>query len=679
MWPRNRGAALGERRASALWGGVLAALTVSARAALPDTIVVTGLPEPKVLATLPQSTAAMDTATIDRIGAHHPSEALNRLPGLNIHRGSGMEHLTAIRSPVLTGGAGAGSFLFLEDGVPLRAAGLANVNMLFDAHSEMARTIEVVRGPGTALYGSNAEHGLINFLSRGPGDRPFAELSAGSFGRAGLRAFYAAGEAWSGASLAATLRHDGGYRAASGFDQQKGTLKGEWTAGGLRQRVTLSAMNLNQETAGFAVGHNAYDTTALARGNLNPEAYRDARDARLVYLLERPRSAGTDTLTLYARATDMEFLQHFNPSQALEKNWDWSLGFQARRVGGWRGHEIAFGIDGEYTVGALKEVQRIPSVGTFVQGIHYDYVIEAGVIAPYMHTEWRLSERARLVAGARYEITRYDYDTHAPANIVGRFQRPSDRTDVYRAFTPNAALSYRVTRDWFGYVRAARGARAPQTSDAYRLQNLQTVGAIKIETLDAYEAGLRGSLKGALIELAAYKMNKRNFFFRDADGYNVTNGRTRHEGIELSLAAPLGGAFELAGAAAYARHTYRFSRPVSATATESIVSGEDVDTAPRVLANAALLWHPIDPLEAEFSWTHVGKYFTDASNDHTYPGHDVFDFRLGWKFARGAEARLAVRNLTNTGYAERADYAFGQERYFPGELRGYEVSLRAAL
>ena len=50
---------------------------------------------------------------------------LNRAPGVHIHRGSGQEHLTAIRSPVLVGGAGAGSFLYLEDGIPMRAAGFA--------------------------------------------------------------------------------------------------------------------------------------------------------------------------------------------------------------------------------------------------------------------------------------------------------------------------------------------------------------------------------------------------------------------------------------------------------------------------------------------------------------------------------------------------------------------------
>ena len=93
----------------------------------------------------------------------HPAELLNTVAGVNIHRGSGQEHLTAIRSPVLTGGAGAGSFLYTLDGVPLRAAGFANVNALLEAPTEIADRIEVFKGPGPANFGSNALHGL--FLS----------------------------------------------------------------------------------------------------------------------------------------------------------------------------------------------------------------------------------------------------------------------------------------------------------------------------------------------------------------------------------------------------------------------------------------------------------------------------------------------------------------------------------
>ena len=47
-----------------------------------------------------------------------PAEALNRLPGVGIQQGSGAEHLTAIRSPVLTGGAGADNRLVQSSGLP---------------------------------------------------------------------------------------------------------------------------------------------------------------------------------------------------------------------------------------------------------------------------------------------------------------------------------------------------------------------------------------------------------------------------------------------------------------------------------------------------------------------------------------------------------------------------------
>jgi outer membrane cobalamin receptor len=99
-----------------------------------------------------------------------PPEILNQLPGVNVQMNSGQEHLIAIRSPVLTGGAGQGSFLILENGVPTRSPAFGNVNSLIEPHHEVADAIEVVRGPGSAKYGSNAVHGLINVILPEPGE-----------------------------------------------------------------------------------------------------------------------------------------------------------------------------------------------------------------------------------------------------------------------------------------------------------------------------------------------------------------------------------------------------------------------------------------------------------------------------------------------------------------------------
>src|SRR5262249_36484575 len=107
--------------------------------------------------------------TIEAVGANHPAEILNTVPGVNVQMNSGQELLIAIRSPVLPAGAGQGSFLILEDGIPTRAPGFGNVNALFELHHETAEDIEVVRGPGSVRYGSNAVHGLINFIDPEPG------------------------------------------------------------------------------------------------------------------------------------------------------------------------------------------------------------------------------------------------------------------------------------------------------------------------------------------------------------------------------------------------------------------------------------------------------------------------------------------------------------------------------
>ena len=84
-----------------------------------------------------------DLLTISHI---HISETLSRVPGVWVSRGNGQEHLTAIRSPVLTGAGSCGSFTVAEDGIPVRATGFCNVNQLFDLNTEQAQRIEVLRG-----------------------------------------------------------------------------------------------------------------------------------------------------------------------------------------------------------------------------------------------------------------------------------------------------------------------------------------------------------------------------------------------------------------------------------------------------------------------------------------------------------------------------------------------------
>ena len=106
----------------------------------------------------------INSEEINFISPDNPSNVLNRMPRVFISQGSG-QHLTSIRSPVLSGGAGAGSFLYLEDGIPLKISGFSNVNGLMESTIEISERTEVIRGPGSVLYGSNAVHGLVNVIT----------------------------------------------------------------------------------------------------------------------------------------------------------------------------------------------------------------------------------------------------------------------------------------------------------------------------------------------------------------------------------------------------------------------------------------------------------------------------------------------------------------------------------
>ena len=112
------------------------------------------------------SSTTLNSEEITIVEAQHPKQIFNRVPGVWISRGSGQEHLTSIRSPVLTGPGACGSFLILEDSIPVRPSGFCNVNGLFETLTESASSLEVIRGPASARYGSNAMHGVINVVSR---------------------------------------------------------------------------------------------------------------------------------------------------------------------------------------------------------------------------------------------------------------------------------------------------------------------------------------------------------------------------------------------------------------------------------------------------------------------------------------------------------------------------------
>ena len=389
-------------------------------------------------------------------------------------------------------------------------------------------------------------------------------------------------------------------------------------------------------------------------------------------------SGWSGTLTPYARWTQMDFRLHFLPGDALEENEHGSLGIQAtaKRVLDER-TTLTAGLDIDASRGSLQEFQDAPTVFSFVTGLHYDYEVDALEAAPFVRIRRQVDEQLSVQAGVRATYTRYNYENGASGDtVVGRFRRPDDRTDDFTAVTAKLAASYDLGGNGVAYASLARGARPPQTTDLYRIQVNQDPGGIEPETLDAIELGWRKAGPRGSVSITGFAMRKRDFFFRDADGFNVTDGETTHVGVEAEGTLRLTGGLSVSGAGTIAAHEYDFTR-LGTDGRELITDGNEVDTAPSTLATARIVWTPTDRLLAEAAWTHVGAYWMDAANTTEYPGHDLLDVRASYDLGPATVLGI-VRNVTDERYARRADFAFGSARYFPGEEHAFELAVQTA-
>ena len=130
-------------------------------------VVVTDTGAPVPLKRTPDNTTRVDADTLSLIGETHPAQIFNVVPGAMISDNGGQESLMALRSPLLTGVGACGAFLLLEDGIAIQPVGFCDDNALFWLNTEQASAVEVIRGPGSVLYGGNALHGIVNVFKIG--------------------------------------------------------------------------------------------------------------------------------------------------------------------------------------------------------------------------------------------------------------------------------------------------------------------------------------------------------------------------------------------------------------------------------------------------------------------------------------------------------------------------------
>jgi outer membrane receptor protein involved in Fe transport len=623
----------------------------------------------------------LDDESLRLIEQQHINQAFVRIPGAWISRGNGQENLTAIRSPVLTGAGGCGAFFMAQDGISLRAPGFCNVNQLFDANTEQALSLEVLRGPASTMYGSNAVHGVINIITPNPFETKLSSVSLSlgphDYSR-GMFSLSSTAEQH-GFLLYGNVTKDGGYLNDSGFEQQKINLIHQYQDGKWQIKNVLAVTNLNQETASFISGFDSYKEAALKRQNPNPEAFRDSQSARIYSQINYIENATTSlTITPYVRWTDMTFLQHFVPWQPLEKNSQASVGVQAQFQKDYSDLTWLSGFDVDYTQGQLTETQSDDFSPTLPAGIHYDYKVNASVYSPFTQLQWYATPQLSVSASIRYESTQYDYNNRLSAGsacAIGiemcRFTRPEDQVVDYDEWSYQINANYTLTNNKRVYAQYSTGYRAPQATELFRLQADQAVAELDAENVDSFELGLRGQTQDFFYDFTLFSMQKNNFIFQDTDRQNISNGETSHRGIELALSYHWQ-EFYVSGNGTFAKHQY----DSNLTLSQTNIQDNEIDTAPEHLGSFQLGWRADSGGFIELEWVHQGNYYLNPENSAEYSGHNLLNLRTGWALSESLDISARISNLTDEDYAERADFGFGSYRYFVGEPRAIYATVR---
>ena len=180
--PRSRGVALPAALAAvaSLASTCAVGQPSGSEAAGLEEIVVTASRGEKPLMEVPASVTVQNVEALREKGFNYGTDEFRGVPGVFFRRGEGDgEEFPFITIRGVTGNHGNDTFLALVDGIPF--VGPDEEVLLYEVPYTVVDTIEIVRGPVSALYGRGAIAGAVNYLTRPVADdRSALELSAGS-------------------------------------------------------------------------------------------------------------------------------------------------------------------------------------------------------------------------------------------------------------------------------------------------------------------------------------------------------------------------------------------------------------------------------------------------------------------------------------------------------------------
>ncbi|MEO5345769.1 MAG: TonB-dependent receptor [Magnetococcus sp. YQC-9] len=697
---------LRNNRSRLLLAGLLSAAPVHAAELILPEVTVTGTREGERIAETPATVDVITRKEIQELHPTHPTELLGKVPGVWINKAGGEGHMTMIRQPLTTSPV----YLYLEDGVATRSTGFFNHNALYEVNLPMSGGVEVNKGPGTALYGSDAIGGVVNVLTRQPPAKGELEAS-GEIGSHGWRRLLLTGGngfGTNGVRGDLNVTHTDGWIDKTAFDRQSATLRWDRAIGEHAfLKSTATYANIDQESSGSS-NITREDFQNNPRRNYSPITYRKVQALRLTAAYEREEGERLVSITPYYRHDTMDIMPSWSMTydQTVYDTFNDSYGLMLKYRQDFvpARARLILGMDVDYSPGGREEnsISTTVAAGTtgdsrvydsYVRGARiHDYDVTYRGISPYLHGEFSPLERLRITVGLRHDSIRYDYDnklTDTPTSVVTtigtKVYGHAGDTDVHFGhLSPKLGMTYSFTDSLSGFAVYNHAFRVPSEGQLFRPSSASTAAkaqsaaqaalALKPVKVDSYEIGVRDKDgKGLDYEISLYHMTKQDDILSYLDPVDqvskVTNaGETTHRGIEVGLGRALGEDWRLDAAFSYAKHSFAHWRE-SAT---KVFDGKEMDKAPRVVGRTTLQYAPDQGRkgQASLEWVSLGNYWLDPANTTKYSGHDLFNLRGGYPLTENLEWFGSVTNLLDKRYAETGALSFGgNPLYAPGMPR----------
>lgn len=661
-----------------------------------DNLIVTGTRDAARREDLPLAVTTIGIETIDNTKATSTDQLLNKTPGVYMVDLGNEQHSMAIRQPL----SYKSLFLYLEDGLPIRTTGVFNHNALLEMNMASFQKIEIIRGPSSSLYGSEAIGGAVNFITLDPSVLLKAKASINVDNLGLKRADLLFSDTYGKVGIVFSSNYafrTNGYREHSDYEKLAASLKVNYK---INDKAFLSNSMTYVDYRADMTG--SLDSLSFVESQFSSEQRFTDRDVNslrvkssLNYFWNKKSKS---SFNLFFRDNSVKQ----NPSYRIKDDYspwgnpggDKNLAHSEKNNNSfnsfglilhhnqkfdWLNSNITGGISLDYSpssyyanyISVYKSDDNVYKSYTETDSVLTNYKTDLLNAAGYAQYEISPIKNLKITAAIRFDHFIYNYDNDLDSLA---FSGAPDALNTFNAVTPKIGFNYKLKNKNGIYGNYSQGFVPPQVGELYRGVSVPT---LEPSVFTNMELGSWISFwkKKASIDLAVYRLEGLNEIISvqqlNGEYMNENAGKTIHQGVEygLNLNPIKGLAIRLSGT--NADHTF----------SDYVEKGEDfsgmkMPRASNWIANGEITYKPkfLKGFRIGAEWQHMSPYFLDQKNTVQYEGFDILHIRLGYKFKQ-FETWCNIMNITDENYATNASKSAWGQSYSPGNPRTFSVGL----